>query len=83
MDYLSVANQKKGHEMMNRVIKTDDRITMNHFIAWQADGLINEIYLVLDDNKFISINRSSGKVLDNDKFLDFAIKLANEIKSYK
>ncbi|MBN1325471.1 hypothetical protein JW977_00615 [Candidatus Falkowbacteria bacterium] len=83
MDYLSVENQKKGHEMMGRTIKIDDRINMNHFVVWQSDGLINEIYLVLDDNKFISINRSSGKVLDNDKILDFAIKLANEIKSYK
>jgi len=83
LDYLSVDNQKKGQEMMGRTIKTDDRIKMNHFIVWQPDGLINEIYLVLNDDKFLSINRSSGQVLDNDKILDFAIKLANEIRDYK
>jgi len=83
MDYLSVDNQKKGHEMMNRTIKTDERIKMEHFVVWQGDGLINEIYLVLDPEKFISINRSSGQVLDNDKILEFAVKLANEIKNYK
>jgi len=83
LDYLSVDNQKKGHEMMGRTIKTDDRIKMNHFVVWQPDGLINEIYLVLADNKFISINRSSGQVLDNEKILQFAANLANEIKNYK
>lgn len=83
LDYLSVDNQKKGHEMMNRAIKTDSKIEMNHFVVWQPDGLINEIYLVLADDKFISINRSSGQVLDNDKILGFAAKLAQEIKNYK
>lgn len=83
LDYLSADNQKKAHEMMNRTIKTDERIKMNHFVVWQGDGLINEIYLVLEPEKFISINRSSGQVLDNDKILEFAIKLAGEIKNYK
>ena len=83
LEYLNVENQKKGHQMMNRTIKTDPRIQMKHFIVWQQDGLINEIYLVLGPEKFISINRSSGKVLDNEKDIQFAANLAKEIKDYK
>ena len=83
LDYLSADNQKKGHEMMNRAIKTDDRIKMEHFVVWQGDGLINEIYLVLGSEKFISIERSSSKVLEGDQVLQFAAKLGSEIKNYK
>ena len=83
LEYLNVENQKKGHQMAGRTIKTDPRIQMKHFIVWQKDGLINEINLVLGPEKFISINRSSGKVLDNEKDIEFAANLAKEIKSYK
>jgi len=83
LEYLDVENQKKGHQMAGRTIKTDPRIQMKHFIVWQKDGLINEIYLVLGPQKFISINRSSGKALDNEKDIEFAASLAKEIKNYK
>ena len=83
LEYLNAENQKKGHQMAGRTIKTDPRIQMKHFIVWQKDGLINEIYLVLGPEKFISINRSSGKVLDNEKDIEFAANLAKEIKNYK
>jgi hypothetical protein len=83
LEYMNVENQKKGHQMAGRTIKTDPRIQMNHFIVWQKDGLINEIYLVLGPEKFLSINRSSGKVLDNEKDIQFAANLAKEIKNYK
>jgi len=83
LDYLSVENQKKGHQLAGRTIKTDPRIKMEHFIVWQQDGLINEIYLVLSPQKFISINRSSGKVVNNEKDIEFAASLAKEIKDYK
>lgn len=83
LDYLSVDDQKKGHQLAGRTIKTDSRIKMEHFIVWQQDGLINEIYLVLSPQKFISINRSSGKMVDNEKDIEFAASLANEIKDYK
>jgi len=83
LEYLNVEKQKKGHQMAGRTIKTDSRIPMNHFIVWQADGLIDEIYLVFGPEKFLSINRSSGKVLDNEKEILFAANLAKEIKNYK
>lgn len=83
MDYLSIDNQKKGHEMMNRKVEADPKIPMQNLVVWQGDGSINEIYLVLAPEKFLSINRSSTAVLDNEKTLDFAVKLAKEIKNYK
>jgi hypothetical protein len=83
LDYLSVANQKKGREYMGQAIKTDSRIPMENFYAIQADGPINTIYLILNQSKFISIERSSAQVLAGDSELQFAAKLANEIKNYK
>jgi hypothetical protein len=83
LDYLSVENQKNGHEIMNRKVETDSQIPMQNMVVWQSDGLINEIYLVLAPEKFISLNRSSTAVLDNNKTIDLAVKLAKEIKNYK
>jgi len=82
LEYLNVDKQKKGHEILGRSIETEPMIKMEHFVAWQKDGLINEIYLVLSENKFISLNRF-GKALDNQSFLNLAAALAEEIKEYK
>jgi hypothetical protein len=78
---LNVENQKKGQENLGRTIKTDPRIVMEHFIAMQPDGLINSIYLVLNPNRFVAIDRTSGKVFDNEGEIAFAIKIAQRIKS--
>ena len=83
LEYLSVERQKKGHELAGRSIKTDPRIKMEHLVVWQPDGQINEIYLVLGPQKFLSLNRSSGKYLDNEKDLQFAANLARAIKDYR
>jgi len=83
MDYLSVDNQKKGREYIGHTIKVDERIPMENFYAVQEDGVINTVYLVLAPEKFISIERSSSKVLEGDQVLQFAAKLGNEIKNYK
>jgi hypothetical protein len=77
---LSAENQKKGQESLGRTIKTDSRITMEHFIVWQSDGLINGIYLVLNPNKFIAIDRTSSKVFDNEGEIAFAVKVAQRIQ---
>lgn len=81
--YLSVENQKKGHEFLDRTIGTDPRIGMNHFVVRQENGLINEIYLVLGPEKYISIIRGSVKALSEQEDLDFAVKLADKIKNFK
>ncbi len=83
LDYLEVADQKKGHEMLGRKIITEPKINMEPFIIVQQASLINEIYLVLAPNKFLSINRSSGKVLSEAQDLELAIKLAEKIKNFK
>lgn len=83
MDYLSVENQKKGHEFLGRTIKTDPRIKMEHFIVMQEDGLINEIYFVLGPNKFISLNRSSGEALTEEEAINLAIKLGEKMQNFR
>ena len=83
LSYLSVENQKKGHEALGRTVKTDPRIKMDHFISMQEDGLVNGIYLILGPNKFISLNRSSSKVMSEDEMMNFAIKVAEKIKNFK
>lgn len=42
----------------------------------QENGLINEIYLVLGENEYVSINRTSGKTISEDEMVTFAEKLA-------
>lgn len=80
LENLSVDRQKRGHETMDRVITTNDRIKMEHFIAVQEDGQINSLYLVLGPNRFISINRSSLKAGTNEDIINLAKLLAEEIK---
>ncbi|MCX6743386.1 MAG: hypothetical protein NT116_04085 [Candidatus Parcubacteria bacterium] len=83
LDYLSVADQKKGREFIGHKIMVDNRITMENFYAVQENGLINTVYLVLDPEKFISIERPNAKVLEGDLILQFAARLAEQIKNYK
>lgn len=83
LDYLGIDNQKKGQEFMGRKVMVDDKIPMENFYAVQDNGIINTLYFVLNPNKFISIERSSSKVLEGDEVLRFAEKLGSQIKGYK
>lgn len=78
-DFLNVENQKKGHEALGRKITTNLKIPMENFIVIQEDGLINEIYLVLGPNNYVSINRTSAKTLTEEEVVLFAEKLAGVI----
>jgi hypothetical protein len=78
---LSVENQKQGNEYLGRKIETNDKIKMEHFLSVQEDGLINSIYLVIDPSHFVSVDRSSGKVLSEEETVDFAVKVAEKLKS--
>jgi len=82
-EYLSIANQKKGHEMAGRKTEESTKIPMRNLVVWQSDGLLNSIYLVFDDKKFISIERTSTSGLTSDKLINFAANMAKEIKNYK
>lgn len=83
MEYLPIENQKKGHESMDRKTVEDSKIPMRNMVVYQEDGLINSIYLVLNDNKFISIKRSSGSNLSTEDLITFTSNIATEIKDYK
>ena len=83
LSFLPIANQVKGQSAMKRTVAPDPSIPMDNYVVKQDNGLINEIYLVLGPNKFLSINRSSGNVLSEAEVLDLARKLAAKIKDYK
>jgi hypothetical protein len=77
---LNVEDQKQGLEYLDRKLETNDKIKMEHFLAIQEDGLINTIDLVLDPDHFVSVNRSSGKVLSEEEVVNFAAKVAEILK---
>ena len=77
----NVENQKKGLEFMGRKLKQDPRIKMDHFIAWQDDGLINNIYLILGESEYLTVSRSSGDVVDNEKNIQLAIQVVERIQT--
>lgn len=79
LNNLSVENQKKGAELMDRKIETREEIKMEHFVTVQEDGNINAIYLILGPNKFIRVDRSSGKFIDNEGLVLLASKVAEKI----
>jgi hypothetical protein len=81
LENLTITNQKTGQVALGRTIKTDPRIRMENVVAWQPDGLINEIYLVLTPSRYVAIDRTSTKVYDNEGEIAFAIKVAERIQS--
>jgi hypothetical protein len=82
-EYLKAENQKLAHESMGRKVVAESVIPMRNYVVYQENGLINTIYLILGDNKFISIERSSGSNLTTEQLLSFAANLAKGIKNYK
>lgn len=81
VDDLSVETQKKGQIQQGNTINTDPRIKMEHFIVARPDGSINSIALILNPNKFVTVDRFYGKVFDNEGVIAFAIKVAERIQS--
>lgn len=76
MEYLKAENQKKGHESMGRMVKEEPTIPMKNYVVYQEDGVINTIYLILGENKFISL-KGAGVTVET------AEKVAEVIKNYK
>ncbi|MFA5828449.1 MAG: hypothetical protein WC841_03795 [Candidatus Shapirobacteria bacterium] len=83
LEYLTIENQKKGHESMGRKTETSEKIPMRNLLVWQEDGALNSLYLVLGDEKFISIGRSPDSGLTADELIGLAAEIALEIKNYK
>lgn len=80
LEYLSAEDMKKGHEMLGRQVKSDPSIPMKNYIIYQENGQINETYLILSDNKFLSFDRSTVDAMTNDEVLAFARRLATKVK---
>jgi hypothetical protein len=76
----NVETQKKGRLQMGDTLKTDPRIKMEHFIVFEQDGLINSIFLILNPNRFVTVDRFYGKVFDNEEVVAFAAKVADIIQ---
>jgi hypothetical protein len=83
LEYLSVENQKKGNEEMDRKVEKSSAIPMENMVVYQEDGAINVLYLILGPQKFISFRPSSKKAIANDKFIQFIANIGHEIQSYK
>lgn len=79
-DLTSVADKLKGHEILDRSVVTNSEIPMEHAVIMQENGLINEIYLILRSEEFISINRPNGTLISEEGIVDFAAKLAGFLK---
>lgn len=82
LEYLIADDQKIGHELLGRIVKEDSSIPMKNYIVYQEDGFINCILLVLSNNKYIRIDRSSILVSD-ETLKNTAINIAKEINGYK
>jgi len=80
-DLTSVTGKIKGHEILDRKITTTEKIGMEHAVVIQENGLINEIYLILGNSEFVSINRPNSKLISEEEIVDFASKLADFLKN--
>lgn len=80
LNNLSFENQKKGQQTLERTIITNDRIKMEHFIAVQANGLINGVYLAINPNQFLVVDRTSTKALSEEEIVNFAKSVADKIQ---
>jgi hypothetical protein len=83
LEYLPIENQKKDQEMLGRRAEKNAAIAMNNLVVWQENGQINSVYLILGENKFISIQRSAKAFANSQELLDFVARLAKEINTYK
>ena len=80
VDDLSVATQKKGQQEFDRTVKTEPRIGMEDFISYETSGQINSVFLVLNPNKFVSIDRSGIDAGDNELNIKLAVAVAQRIQ---
>ncbi|MDD4382257.1 MAG: hypothetical protein PHE21_02850, partial [Candidatus Dojkabacteria bacterium] len=83
LEYLSIENQKTGHELLGRTAEENTDIQMKNYVIYQEDGNINCVLLGLSDNKYIRVDRSDGTVISNEELLNTAINISKEIKEYK
>jgi len=79
LNNLSAEEQKKGQITLGRTIATNNKIQMEHFVVKQENGLINDIVLILNNNLFLAVDRSSTKAASEEEIIDFASTVSNRI----
>lgn len=82
-EYLKIANQKTGQERMGRTAEELPSIPMRNLAVWQENKVLNSLYLVFGDEKFLSIKRNEGNPMTAEEIVSFAANMAKEIKNYK
>lgn len=84
LEYLKIENQKKFYEEFGDKIEKNPAIPMENLVLSQGPKAVKgTIYLVLNPEKFISITPSSENAEKMVNLVDFAAKVAQEIKNYK
>ncbi|MFA5777071.1 MAG: hypothetical protein WC906_01370 [Parcubacteria group bacterium] len=83
LEYLSIENQKKGNEAMDRKVEKSSQIPMDNLVVYEENSAINAVYLILNPEKFLSIRPSSLAAKKMMNLVDFASNMAKEIKGYK
>jgi len=77
LDYSSIGNPTTNDNGVHSL----DSIPMANYVAMDDNENISTIYLVLSENKYMTIFREGD--ISNEELLTFARNLAEEIKDYK
>ncbi len=81
--YGDMERQRKGLEILERTIKSDDRIGLPNMLAYSDSGLMDIYMLVQEKYKFVRVGRSSTTVVTEEELIKLAIAVEQKIRSYK
>ena len=76
---LGYETQKRGVGELGKIIKQDPLIKIEHFVAWEGSNLYG-VYLKLNDNKFISVDRGTIGAATNEENMRLAIAVVDWIQ---
>jgi len=79
VENLNFETQKKGVAELGNSIKQDSLIKMEHFVAWEGSNLYG-VYLKLNNNEFISVDRGTINASTNEENMKLAIAVVDRIK---
>jgi hypothetical protein len=79
VENLSYETQKKGVGELGKLIKQDPLIKMEHFVAWQGEDIYC-IFLRLNANKFITVDRGTINAASNEENMKLAIAVVDRIQ---
>lgn len=77
LNRLDFETQKKGQQALDRTISKNGQIEIEHFIATQENGLINDIVFKINDDTLLAVDRSSTNAANETDIVKLAIEVAN------